>query len=147
MGIAPLLFLAEQLHRDGRETENDHVLLGACTKDELTPLDDDFAALGCTVQLATDDGSAGYKGFIPDLLDFILPEMAQVYTCGPHLMMKNVVRRCRQAEVNCQVSLETHMACGIGACRGCAVNGKRGMVHVCQHGPVFKAEHLEWSLV
>ena len=146
MGIAPLLFLAEELHRTGRETGNDHVLLGARTKDELTPLDEEFAALGYTVQRATDDGSIGHKGFIPDLLDFILPQMTRVYTCGPHLMMKNVVRLCQQAEVNCQVSLETRMACGMGACLGCAVNGKRGLVHVCKHGPVFKAENLEWSL-
>ncbi|MCI5122058.1 MAG: dihydroorotate dehydrogenase electron transfer subunit [Candidatus Electrothrix sp. AUS4] len=146
MGIAPLLFLAEQLHSTGRETGDDYVLLGARTQDELTPLDEEFAALGYTVQRATDDGSIGHKGFIPDLLDFILPEMTQVYTCGPHPMMKNVVRQCQQAEVKCQVSLETHMACGMGACLGCAVNGKRGLIHVCKQGPVFKAENLEWSL-
>ena len=146
MGIAPLLFLAEQLHMTGRETRDDHVLLGARNKDELALLADEFSSLGYTVQLATDDGSIGHKGFIPDLLDFILPEMILVYTCGPHLMMKNVVRQCLQAEVNCQVSLETHMACGVGACLGCTVNGKRGLIHVCKQGPVFKAEHLEWSL-
>lgn len=106
MGIAPLLFLAEQLHKSGRETEKDHVLLGARTQDELTPLADEFSNLGYPVQLATDDGSVGHKGFIPDLLDFILPTVEQVYTCGPHLMMKNVVRQCQQAEVPCQVSLK-----------------------------------------
>jgi dihydroorotate dehydrogenase electron transfer subunit len=147
MGIAPLLFLAEQLHSSGRVTEKDHVLLGARNKDELTPLADEFSALGYTVQLATDDGSIGRKGFIPDLLGFVLPTVEQVYTCGPHLMMENVVRQCQQAEVHCQVSLETHMACGIGACLGCTVNGKRGLVRVCQQGPVFNADHLEWSLV
>jgi dihydroorotate dehydrogenase electron transfer subunit len=147
MGIAPLLFLAEQLHSTGRATEKDHILLGARTKDELTPLADEFSALGYTVQLATDDGSIGRKGFIPDLLGFVLPTVEQVYTCGPHLMMENVVRQCQQAEVHCQVSLETHMACGIGACLGCTVNGKRGLVRVCQQGPVFNADHLEWSLV
>lgn len=146
MGIAPLLFLAEQLHSSGRATKKDHVLLGARNKDELTPLADEFSALGYTVQLATDDGSIGHKGFIPDLLDFILPTVEQVYTCGPHLMMKNVVRQCQQAEVSCQVSLETHMACGMGACLGCTVNGKRGLVHVCKQGPVFNADQLEWSL-
>ncbi|MCI5142507.1 MAG: dihydroorotate dehydrogenase electron transfer subunit [Candidatus Electrothrix sp. ATG1] len=146
MGIAPLLFLAEHLHANGRETKKDHVLLGARTQDELSPLADEFSALGYTVQLATDDGSIGHKGFIPDLLDFLLPTVEQVYTCGPHLMMKNVVRQCQQAEVNCQVSLETHMACGMGACLGCAVDGKKGLVHVCKHGPVFKADQLEWSL-
>jgi dihydroorotate dehydrogenase electron transfer subunit len=146
MGIAPLLFLAEHLQSTGRATEKDHVLLGACNKDELTPLADEFSDLGYTVQLATDDGSIGHKGFIPDLLDFVLPTVEQVYTCGPHLMMKNVVRQCQQAEVNCQVSLETHMACGMGACLGCTVNGKRGLVHVCKQGPVFNADQLEWSL-
>ena len=146
MGIAPLLFLAEQRHSTGRATEKDHVLLGARNKDELVPLADEFSALGYTVQLATDDGSVGHKGFIPDLLDFVLPAVEQVYTCGPHLMMENVVRQCQQAEVNCQVSLETHMACGMGACLGCTVNGKRGLVHVCKQGPVFNADHLEWSL-
>ncbi|MCI5210400.1 MAG: dihydroorotate dehydrogenase electron transfer subunit [Candidatus Electrothrix sp. ATG2] len=146
MGIAPLLFLAEHLHANGRETKKDHVLLGARTQDELSPLADEFSSLGYTVQLATDDGSIGHKGFIPDLLDFLLPTVEQVYTCGPHLMMKNVVRQCQQAEVNCQVSLETHMACGMGACLGCAVDGKKGLVHVCKHGPVFKADQLEWSL-
>ena len=146
MGIAPLLFLAEHLHASGRETKRDHVLLGARNKDELSPLADEFSALGYAVQLATDDGSIGHKGFIPDLLDFLLPTVGQVYTCGPHLMMKNVVQQCQQAEVNCQVSLETHMACGMGACLGCAVDGKKGLVHVCKHGPVFKADQLEWSL-
>ncbi|CAK8722098.1 Dihydroorotate dehydrogenase B (NAD(+)), electron transfer subunit [Candidatus Electrothrix laxa] len=146
MGIAPLLFLAEQLLRTGRATGKDHVLLGARNKDELAPFAEQFSALGYAVQLATDDGSIGHKGFIPDLLDFVLSTVDQVYTCGPHLMMENIVRQCQQAEVRCQVSLETHMACGMGACLGCTVNGKRGLVHVCKQGPVFNADQLEWSL-
>ncbi|CAK8719490.1 MAG: dihydroorotate dehydrogenase electron transfer subunit [Candidatus Electrothrix sp. AS4_5] len=146
MGIAPLLFLAQQLQQTGREIEKDHVLLGARNRDELALLAEEFSALGYAVQLATDDGSIGHKGFIPDLLDFVLPTVERVYTCGPHLMMENIVRQCQQAEVSCQVSLETHMACGMGACLGCTVNGKKGLVHVCKQGPVFNADHLEWSL-
>ncbi|WP_446008186.1 dihydroorotate dehydrogenase electron transfer subunit [Candidatus Electrothrix sp.] len=145
MGIAPLLFLAEQLEQSGRETQKDHVLLGARNKDELAPLAEEFSALGYAVQLASDDGSVGHKGFIPDLLDFVLPSVEQVYTCGPHLMMENIVGQCQQAEVSCQVSLETHMACGMGACLGCTVHGKRGLVHVCKQGPVFNADVLAWG--
>lgn len=146
MGIAPLLFLAEELRGSGREVEKDYILLGARDKDELAPLADAFSALGYAVQLATDDGSIGHHGFIPDLLDFVLPDVDQVYTCGPRLMMENIVRRCQRAEVACQVSLETHMACGMGACLGCTVNGKDGLVHVCKQGPVFNADQLGWNL-
>ncbi len=145
MGIAPLLFLAEQLKQSGRETKKDHVLLGARNKDELAPLAEEFSVLGYAVQLASDDGSIGHKGFIPDLLDFVLPTVEQVYTCGPHLMMENIVGQCQRAEVSCQVSLETHMACGMGACLGCTVHGKRGLVHVCKQGPVFNADVLAWG--
>jgi dihydroorotate dehydrogenase electron transfer subunit len=146
MGIAPLLFLAEQLRDNGRLVEKDYILLGARNKDELTPLVDDFAALGYAVQCATDDGSMGHHGFIPDLLDFVLPNVDRVYTCGPHLMMENIVRKCQQAEVRCQVSLETHMACGMGACLGCTVQGKEGLVHVCKQGPIFNADELGWDV-
>ncbi len=145
MGIAPLLFLAQQLKQSGRETEKDHVLLGARNKAELASLAEEFSALGYAVQLASDDGSIGHKGFIPDLLDFVLASVEQVYTCGPHLMMENIVGQCQQAAVSCQVSLETHMACGLGACLGCSVHGKRGLVHVCKQGPVFNADVLAWG--
>ncbi|MCI5222965.1 MAG: hypothetical protein D3924_09895 [Candidatus Electrothrix sp. AR4] len=146
MGIAPLLFLAEQLRSGGRQVGKDYILLGARTKDELAPLADEFSALGYAVHLATDDGSVGHNGFIPDLLDFVLPKVSRVYTCGPHLMMENIVGKCQRAEVDCQVSLETHMACGMGACLGCTVTGKEGLVHVCRQGPVFNADQLGWNL-
>lgn len=147
MGIAPLLFLAEQRHRTGHQHKKDHILLGARNRAELVPLADTFSALGYEVQLASDDGSLGYHGFIPDLLDALLPEVNQVHTCGPHPMLRNVVRKCQQAGVACQVSLETHMACGMGACLGCTVTGKNEQyIHVCKQGPVFYADQLKWNL-
>ncbi|XOF35382.1 MAG: dihydroorotate dehydrogenase electron transfer subunit [Candidatus Electrothrix sp. YB6] len=152
MGIAPLLFLAEQLHklhssgqRTAYRTAEDYVLLGARNKDELAPLVEAFSDLRYTVRTATDDGSMGHHGFIPDLLDAVLPAVHQVYTCGPHPMMRTIAEQCRQAEMPCQVSLETHMACGMGACLGCTVQGKDGLVHVCKQGPVFFADQLQWS--
>ncbi|MGR0482129.1 MAG: dihydroorotate dehydrogenase electron transfer subunit [Candidatus Electronema sp. V4] len=141
MGIAPLLFLAQEL--PGRK----YALLGARNREELAPLAKFFADSGCAVQLATDDGSLGHHGFIPDLLDAVLPDVRLVCTCGPKPMMRSVASKCRQAGTPCQVSVETHMACGMGACLGCAVPGRDGSyVHVCKEGPVFNSEELAWAL-
>lgn len=140
MGIAPLLFLAQEL------TCPKHILLGARNQGELAPLAELFANLGGTLQLATDDGSLGHHGFVPELLAAILPQVQRVRTCGPRLMMQSVVSRCHEAGIPCQVSMETHMACGIGACLGCAAPAAGGKhVHVCTDGPVFNAEDLAWQ--
>jgi dihydroorotate dehydrogenase electron transfer subunit len=145
MGIAPLYFLARQLQLSDRQPERDHVLLGARKRDELALLAGEFVDLGYPVQTATDDGSMGHHGFIPDLLDAVLPAVSRVYTCGPHPMMKTIVKKCHQADVSCQVSLETHMACGLGACLGCTVPGVDGRyVHVCRQGPVFYGGEVTW---
>ncbi len=145
MGIAPLYFLAKRLLVNGRVPESDHVLLGARNRDEVGLLADEFREMGYLVQVATDDGSIGHHGFIPELLDAVLPAVKQVYSCGPHPMMKTIVDKCQKADVSCQVSLETHMACGLGACLGCTVHGADGnYVHVCKHGPVFYGGEVAW---
>ena len=145
MGIAPLYFLAKQLLLNDRQPELCHVLLGARNREELALLAAEFVDLGYSVQTATDDGSMGHHGFIPDLLDTVLPAVSRVYTCGPHPMMKTIVKKCQQADVSCQVSLETHMACGLGACLGCTVPGVDGRyVHVCRQGPVFYSREVAW---
>jgi dihydroorotate dehydrogenase electron transfer subunit len=141
MGIAPLLFLAQEL--PGKK----HALLGARNKAELAPLAEMFADLNCEIKLATDDGSLGHHGFIPDLLAEVLPLISQICTCGPSAMMRSVARKCYAAQTPCQVSLETHMACGLGACLGCAVPGKNEQyLHVCKEGPVFNSNELAWEL-
>jgi dihydroorotate dehydrogenase electron transfer subunit len=133
--------LAQELHNPK------YILLGARNQAELAPLLAPFAALNCAgLHLATDDGSLGHKGYIPECLTQVLPLVRQVYTCGPQPMMQAVVQRCQQAQVPCQVSVETHMACGIGACLGCVLAGSEGrQVHVCTDGPVFHAEDLQWT--
>lgn len=146
MGIAPLYFLAKRLLRSERPSDCDHILLGARNRDELGQLAEEFTGLGYPVQTATDDGSLGYHGLIPDLLDELLPSVDRVYTCGPYPMMKSVVEKCRKADVPCQVSLETHMACGLGACLGCTVSGAdEKYVHVCKQGPVFYSGEVAWT--
>jgi len=146
MGIAPLYFLARRLLQTGKMSEKDFVLLGARNREELSIFVDEFSELGYTVKTATDDGSMGHHGFVTELLDPILPVMKRVYTCGPFPMMKICADKAFTVDVACQVSLETHMACGLGACLGCAVTGAAGgYLHVCRQGPVFDANEVAWT--
>ena len=149
MGIAPLYFLARELLRFS-QTEPPFVFLGARTRSELSRLAEDFVVLGVrNLQLATDDGSMGHHGLVTDLLarQFAGAEHLSVCTCGPQPMMRAVAGLCRSKGWSCQVSLETMMACGIGACLGCAVSGVEpdgDYLHVCKDGPVFQADRLGW---
>ncbi|MCX5874776.1 MAG: dihydroorotate dehydrogenase electron transfer subunit [Deltaproteobacteria bacterium] len=149
MGIAPLYFLAREILRTNKPPKC-VVLLGARTAAEFGPLPRDFMDIGITeTLLATDDGSLGHHGFVADLLAQHLNPSHQwsVCTCGPHPMMKAVVGQCRKQGWECQVSLETMMACGISACLGCATpraDLSGPYLHVCKDGPVFKAEEVAW---
>jgi dihydroorotate dehydrogenase electron transfer subunit len=123
------------------------VLLGARTKDEIATLVEDFKAMGLGVQVATEDGSLGKQGLVTDILSPLQNEnSAMVYTCGPYPMLKAVVSVCRDKNWDCQVSLETLMACGLAACLGCAVlrADMNGYVHACKDGPVFDADDVAW---
>ncbi len=147
MGIAPLYFLAKRLLRTTETPERDFVFLGARNREELTLFADEFFDLGYTVKTATDDGSMGHHGFVTELLDPALPVVERLYTCGPFAMMKICADMAKGVGVHCQVSLETHMACGLGACLGCAVTGaEHGYLHVCRQGPVFDAGEVAWTV-
>ncbi len=148
MGIAPMLFLAHSLRRQGKTPT---VILGARTGDELVPLLADFKQLGVVVQAVTNDGSFGSHGFVTDIFkDIHFPAHSInpiVYTCGPRPMMAAIFLQCQHKNLSCQVSMETTMACGIGACLGCAIPLKSGgYAHVCADGPVFSAKDLLWNL-
>lgn len=147
MGVAPLVFLARQLvaDRKSRGLKKISVLIGAKTKSHIL-CEKEFKNSGCNVKIATDDGSAGFPGRVTALLEkqlaAINPERSVVYACGPQPMLREIIRISREKEVLAEVSLEAHMACGIGACLGCAVDTKNGYKRVCQDGPVFKTENL-----
>jgi len=147
MGIAPLYFLAQQHLGVDRAHDNPPVLLGAQTQAELLQLAEEFNELGYPVHTATDDGTLGHHGFVTELLDDIITRVSQIYVCGPMPMMRIVANKCLKAGVACQVSLETHMACGLGACLGCTFPATAGgYKHVCKDGPVFSAEEVLWTL-
>lgn len=142
VGVAPLLFLATAI-RERLPSEKITVLLGGRTAAELLALAD-FEKVA-PVQVATDDGSQGLHGLVTELLAKEISGPATLYSCGPTPMMKGVAALARQRQWPCQVSLEAMMACGMGACLGCAVQRagidetEKKYVHVCKDGPVFEA--------
>jgi dihydroorotate dehydrogenase electron transfer subunit len=96
-------------------------------------------------RLATDDGSAGHKGLVTDLLRAELgcDARAEVYACGPPPMLEAVRALCAELGVPAQLALESGMACGYGACFGCVVPTKTGYVRLCVDGPVLDAAELD----
>jgi len=147
MGIAPLLFLGKMMSRKCPASPP-LVVIGARTASELAPLVKDFEELGLPVYSATDDGTLGHHGFVIDVLKGMdLGPGCRTYVCGPYPMMLGVHRYCRDKGFPCQVSMETSMACGMGACLGCIIPvAKGGYAHACSDGPVFDAEEVLWEL-
>jgi len=143
MGVAPLLFLAKKINKS-----QVLVLIGAKTKQEIL-CKKEFKKLGCNVKVVTDDGSAGHKGFVTDLLQdrghLFKGVPAMLYACGPKPMLKAVSEFSKRRKIPAQISFEEHMACGIGACLGCIVNTKSGQKRVCKEGPVFDAREIIWE--
>jgi len=99
------------------------------------------------VVLATDDGSAGERGFVTGPVARLLEQerFDVVFTCGPELMQRIVAQLSAEAGVACQVSLERLMACGIGACLSCVVSTTDGLKRACVDGPVFDARKVVWD--
>jgi dihydroorotate dehydrogenase electron transfer subunit len=146
VGIAPLLFWAKELLQNMAPQEI-VVLLGARTREEIEAVAEDFIDMGLKPLIATDDGSWGYHGLVTDLMGELAAQKSlAVYTCGPYPMMRTAVKQCTVHGWDCQVSLETMMACGVAACLGCAVSkaAGSGYLHVCKDGPVFAADEVSW---
>lgn len=149
MGLAPLLFLAQSLNRG-----KFHLLAGFGSKKDVFPMEQIIGPL-TNLSVSTDDGSLEFKGLVTDLFKERVasfrgqPKNIRVYTCGPRPMLEQIVRICTDKKITCQVSLETYMACGVGACLGCAVKAspKTGQTyfHVCTDGPVFLGEDIDWE--
>lgn len=137
IGIAPLLPVAEELVKAGTSVK---LFYGARQPEALVTAED-FQALGVEVSLITDK-----DGTVVDLLrQHATGEQADcvIYSCGPNPMLKAVQEFAASLNIECQLSLEEHMACGFGACLGCACRQKDGgYAHVCTDGPVFKGEEI-----
>lgn len=144
-GTAPIYLLAE---RAG--PERSHLIVGAATRARL--LEPARAKhLGASARITTEDGSAGERGIVTDVLE----EQAQrigaheVYACGPMPMLAAVSRECRRLGLACRVAVEEFMACGIGVCWTCVLpvrtNGETKMLRSCTDGPVFDGAAVAWA--
>ncbi len=140
IGVPPMLGVAAELK------EKAVAVLGFRNQDAVI-LEKDFQAVGAKTLIATDDGSYGHHGLVTDLCKD--QEFDCVMACGPAPMLKAVRAMAEERGVPCYVSLEERMACGIGACLGCAVgllkeDGSQYFGHVCKDGPVFESHRVAW---
>lgn len=148
IGIFPLYELLKQAKENGVETG---VYLSFRNKD-LVMLEKEFGEITSNLNISTDDGSYKNKGFA---IDFLKKDMEKekyecIYVCGPTPMLRAVKNYAVENNINCQVSLEEKMACGLGVCLGCAVKTTASpkeapeYFHVCKAGPVFNCNDVEF---
>jgi dihydroorotate dehydrogenase electron transfer subunit len=147
IGVAPLAILRRQLAERGVASR---ILLGFRDRDHSGGLDDLFAC--CEVRVASEDGHVGHKGYVTDLLAVLLEGddagSAAVYACGPPAMLEAVRLMCAEGGVACELAMESPMACGFGACFGCAVPlAEGGYMRLCVDGPVVGGREIETALV
>jgi len=155
-GVAPLLFLAEELA--GRQVPLT-VFVGGKTSADLLAIEE-FEKLTTKLHLSTEDGSRGEKGLITGVLGDVLEQdtgfRQEIFSCGPWGMLAEISRIAEERQLPIQVSVEARMACGVGACLGCVIKAKapEGEDYgigdyrhacVCLEGPVFEAEKLIWN--
>lgn len=141
VGVAPLLYFGKKLCDMGCSPV---FLLGARSEKDLLMLDE-FSKYG-RVCVTTEDGTAGERGFVTN--HSVLGEIRfdRISTCGPKPMMVAVAKYAKANGIECEVSLENKMACGVGACLCCVEKTTEGNVCVCKEGPVVNINKLLWQI-
>ena len=141
IGIPPMLELARRLNAKKQ------IVLGY--RDNLCFLEEDMKQCG-QVYIAAEDGSVGTKGNVLDAIRENGLEADMIYACGPMPRLRAVKSYAAEKGIPAYISLEEHMACGVGACLGCVVKTKEIHHHtnvhnarICTDGPVFEAEEVE----
>jgi len=140
LGVAPFPMLTGVLRQSGKKVET---LLGARTGAQVTQKH------LLNAQVATDDGSSGFHGTVVQLLEQYWnkenPRNAKIFGCGPTRMMKALSDFARIRRIECELSLEGDMACGVGICQGCPVertSGEKKYSLVCVEGPTFNSNDV-----
>lgn len=139
IGIFPLLYAAKFAKE---------ATAALCFRDRSrVVMAEDFAKVCKEIFLATDDGSLGYHGYAAGLVKDLLKdhEYDAICVCGPKIMMKTVSEVAAEAGIDCYVSLEERMGCGVGACLACVCQTMLGQKRVCIDGPVFDAKEVRWD--
>ena len=154
IGIAPIMFLADELKK--RDIPFD-IFYGARSEEDLAYKDFLTETFGDSITFATDDGSTGFHGNALAGALALEKEFKSIHACGPTPLLKACVTAFESQKENLWLSLEERMACGFGACNGCAVEatekackesprvGGGKYLKVCADGPVFRADQLAWS--
>lgn len=143
IGIAPLYYLAESALSAGKRVT---LLLGAATAKQMYPVS--LLPSGLEPVLATEDGSAGHKGMVTDLLPEYATSADQIFACGPLPMLRYMAIGQKKLGIKDkppQISLEMRMGCGVGVCYGCTIRTKNGLQQVCKDGPVFSLDEVIWD--
>jgi dihydroorotate dehydrogenase electron transfer subunit len=143
IGIAPLRFLVEKVKPWCRQII---VLQGAATAAKLYPKG--LLPKEISLTTATDDGSAGHKGFITDLIPSFATTADVIVACGPMPMLKYLAEnqtRLKLISKPVSISMEMRMACALGVCYGCTIRTKSGLKQVCKDGPVFDLDEVIWD--
>ncbi|MGE5851272.1 MAG: dihydroorotate dehydrogenase electron transfer subunit [Candidatus Methylomirabilota bacterium] len=154
IGVPPIAALATQLaqiRNPKSEIRNVEVFLGGKTHEDILCVKD-FEEAGASVHITTEDASLGTRGLVTDLLSPFLLTPTQalphtIYSCGPPGLLAAVAKLAEELNVPCQVSVEANMACGFGACMGCAIEVKgdaRSYKLVCKDGPIFDSREIVW---
>lgn len=141
IGIPPILQLAKEMKADKQ------ILLGY--RDSQLFLKEDLEQYG-KVYIATEDGSTGTRGNVMDAIAAEALDAEIIYACGPMPMLRAIKNYAQEKKIRAFISLEEHMACGVGACLGCVVKTKETDHHshvknarICTEGPVFEAREVE----
>jgi dihydroorotate dehydrogenase electron transfer subunit len=144
IGVAPFPFLTSELIKQGKQIET---LIGYRNNGQI------YSSNLQNIHLATDDGSKGFHGNVVQLLEQFLNQSAigkiKIFGCGPNVMLKALAECAKRRDICCEISIEGHMACGVGLCQGCPVprtgDGAKYAL-VCKDGPTFLTSDisLEW---
>lgn len=149
MGIAPLWFFLSRLIKTTEKMKLTF-FFGVKNKKELLYVEE-FKKIRTDLIVTTDDGSVGRKGLVTDVFLKAIRKKTDlqklvVYSCGPQMMLQRMSEIAKSLDLSCQISLETHMACGVGACWGCVIKLNDGTCRrVCVDGPVFDAKEVKFS--
>lgn len=138
IGAAPLLQLGYDLIANGVMAQ---AIIGYNTVKDSFGIEKDLRAMGIVTYISTVDGSAGTKGFVTDAIIEKNLNFDYFYACGPEPMLKAV----SSLPVDGELSLESRMGCGFGACMCCSIETAKGAKRICKEGPVFKKNEIIWK--
>ena len=139
VGIAPLVFLAERAVADGRKVT---LLFGAKTAKQVYPKK--LLPAGVDFVPVTQDGLIEKKGMVTDVLSELVGSADEIFACGPAAMYKAMSQMKVLDGKRIQVSMEARMGCGFGLCNGCSIKTRHGMKRVCDDGPVFELNEINF---